>query len=91
MTQREFADAYLKKDGVFVFGWPYPIHKCVSVENGELIFDNSYFNEEWYCADMGDEKIMPSEETDREKAMGTGRSYQLCPSRGNRRNMKRLN
>ncbi len=51
---------YLKKDGVFVFGWSHPIHKCVSVENGRLIFSNSYFNEEWYRADMSDKKIMLS-------------------------------
>ena len=43
--------SYLKKDGVFVFGWSHPIHKCVSVENGRLIFSNSYFNEEWYRAE----------------------------------------
>ena len=30
------------------------------VENGELIFSNSYFNEEWYCADMSEKKIMLS-------------------------------
>jgi transcriptional regulator with XRE-family HTH domain/SAM-dependent methyltransferase len=52
--------SYLKKDGVFVFGWSHPIHKCVSVENGKLIFSNSYFNEEWYCADMSDKEIMLS-------------------------------
>ena len=52
--------SYLKKNGVFVFGWSHPIHKCVSVENGKLIFANSYFNEEWYCADMSNKKIMLS-------------------------------
>lgn len=52
--------SYLKKDGVFVFGWSHPIHKCVSVDNGKLIFSNSYFNEEWYRADMGDKEIMLS-------------------------------
>lgn len=51
---------YMKKGGVFAFGWSHPIHKCVSVENDKLIFSNSYFNEEWYCADMGDKKIMLS-------------------------------
>lgn len=51
---------YLKKDGTFVLGWSHPIHKCVSVENGRLVFSNSYFNEEWYCADMSDKKIMLS-------------------------------
>lgn len=52
--------SYLKKDGVFVFGWSHPIHKCVSVENGKLIFSNSYFNEEWYRAEMSDKEIMLS-------------------------------
>lgn len=52
--------SYLKKDGVFVFGWSHPIHKCVSVEDDKLIFSNSYFNEEWYCADMSDKEIMLS-------------------------------
>ncbi|MGG0821414.1 methyltransferase domain-containing protein [Paenibacillus turicensis] len=52
--------SYLKKDGVFVFGWSHPIHKCVSVEEGKLVFSNSYFNEEWYCADMSDKEMMLS-------------------------------
>lgn len=52
--------SYLKYGGEFVFGWSHPIHKCVSIENNELIFSNSYFNEEWYCADMRDKKIMLS-------------------------------
>lgn len=52
--------SYLKKEGVFVFGWSHPIHKCVSVEDGKLIFSNSYFNEEWYCADMSNKEIMLS-------------------------------
>ena len=52
--------SYLKKGGVFIFGWSHPIHKCVSIENGQLIFRNSYFNEEWYRADMNDKEIMLS-------------------------------
>ncbi|WP_442603618.1 methyltransferase domain-containing protein [Paenibacillus sp. KN14-4R] len=52
--------SYLKKDGVFVFGWSHPIHKCVSVEDDKLVFSNSYFNEEWYCAGMSDKEIMLS-------------------------------
>lgn len=52
--------SYLKKDGVFVFSWSHPIHKCVSVEDEKLVFSNSYFNEEWYCADMSDKEIMLS-------------------------------
>lgn len=52
--------SYLKKDGVFIFGWSHPIHKCVSVEDGRLVFSNSYFNEEWYQADMSSKEIMLS-------------------------------
>ena len=53
-------NSYLKDGGIFVFGWSHPIHKCVSLEKGQLIFSNSYFNEEWYCADMSDKEIMLS-------------------------------
>lgn len=52
--------SYLKKGGIFIFGWSHPIHKCVSVENGRLIFSNSYFDEEWYQADMNAKEIMLS-------------------------------
>ncbi|MDE7275052.1 MAG: methyltransferase domain-containing protein [Lachnospiraceae bacterium] len=50
--------SYLKKGGIFVFGWSHPIHKCVSIEKGRLVFDNSYFNEKWYCANIGGREIM---------------------------------
>lgn len=52
--------SYLKSGGAFVFGWSHPIHKCVSVENGRLVFSNSYFDEEWYRADLGGKEIMLS-------------------------------
>lgn len=52
--------SYLKKDGIFVFGWSHPIHKCVSIEKGRLVFDNSYFDEKWYSANIGDREIMLS-------------------------------
>ena len=52
--------SYLKDDGIYVFSWSHPIHKCVSVENGKLTFSNSYFNEEWYRANIGDNEIMLS-------------------------------
>lgn len=50
--------SYLKKGGTFVFGWSHPIHKCVSMENGRMSFGNSYFDEAWYRADMGNKEIM---------------------------------
>ena len=52
--------SYLKRGGVFIFGWSHPIHKCVSIENGRFIFSNSYFNEEWYHAGMSSKEIMLS-------------------------------
>lgn len=51
---------YLKKDGVFIFSWSHPIHKCVSVENNKLIFCNSYFDESWYYTDLESKRIMLS-------------------------------
>ena len=33
---------YLKNNGRFVFSWSHHIHKCVSVEEGKLVFSNSY-------------------------------------------------
>ncbi len=52
--------SYLKTGGMLVFGWSHPIHKCVSMEDGKLLFSNSYFNEEWYCADMNGREVMLS-------------------------------
>jgi transcriptional regulator with XRE-family HTH domain/SAM-dependent methyltransferase len=56
----EHVHSYLKKDGMFVFGWSHPIHKCVSIVDDKFVFSNSYFNEEWYCAGMSDKEIMLS-------------------------------
>lgn len=50
----------LKKDGVFIFGWSHPVHKCVTIENGSLIFRNSYFHEEWYSTDLNGQKMILS-------------------------------
>ncbi len=40
--------SYLKKDGVFIFSWSHPIHKCVTPENDMLVFKKNYFDESWY-------------------------------------------
>lgn len=40
--------SYLKKDGIFIFSWSHPIHKCVAYENNSLIFKKCYFDESWY-------------------------------------------
>ncbi|MEJ8304021.1 class I SAM-dependent methyltransferase [Saccharibacillus sacchari] len=40
--------SYLKKDGVFIFSWSHPIHKCVVAENDRLAFKKCYFDESWY-------------------------------------------
>ncbi|WP_194542199.1 class I SAM-dependent methyltransferase [Paenibacillus sp. JZ16] len=39
---------YLKKDGVFIFSWSHPIHRCVTDDNGRFVFRKSYFDEAWY-------------------------------------------
>ncbi|WP_251035273.1 class I SAM-dependent methyltransferase [Paenibacillus polymyxa] len=41
--------SYLKKDGIFIFSWSHPIHRCVIEENGKFVFGKSYFDESW-CA-----------------------------------------
>jgi SAM-dependent methyltransferase len=40
--------SYLKKDGIFIFSWSHPIHKCVVEENNRFSFNKSYFDESWY-------------------------------------------
>ncbi|WP_438347999.1 class I SAM-dependent methyltransferase [Paenibacillus sp. FA6] len=40
--------SYLKKDGVFIFSWSHPIHKCVVEENNSFAFNKCYFDESWY-------------------------------------------
>ncbi len=44
--------SYLKKDGVFIFSWSHPIHKCVAAENDMLVFKKCYFDESWYSVAM---------------------------------------
>lgn len=50
--------SYLKKDGVFIFSWKHPLHGCVKVNEGQLIFDKSYFDEEWHTQIVDDMEIM---------------------------------
>jgi SAM-dependent methyltransferase len=45
--------SYLNKDGTLIFSWSHPIHKCVAVENDELIFKKCYFDESWYAVSVG--------------------------------------
>jgi AraC-like DNA-binding protein/SAM-dependent methyltransferase len=44
--------SYVKKNGVFIFSWSHPIHKCVAVENDSLSFKKSYFDESWYSVSL---------------------------------------
>ncbi|WP_041703011.1 helix-turn-helix domain-containing protein [Lachnoclostridium phytofermentans] len=44
--------SYLKKDGVFIFSWSHPIHKCVAFENDSLSFKKCYFDESWYSVSL---------------------------------------
>lgn len=45
--------SYLKKDGVFIFSWSHPIHKCVASEQDSLTFKKCYFDESWYSVPLG--------------------------------------
>jgi SAM-dependent methyltransferase len=44
--------SYLKKDGVFIFSWSHPIHKCVNAENDRLVIHKSYFDDSWYSVPL---------------------------------------
>lgn len=33
---------------MFIFSWTHPIHNCIFIEDGKLVFGKSYFDEEWY-------------------------------------------
>ena len=52
--------SYLKKDGVFIFSWSHPIHKCVAAENNMLAFNKCYFDESWYSVspDLAGEGVL---------------------------------
>lgn len=53
--------SYLKKDGVFIFSWSHPIHKCVTAENNSLVFKKSYFDESWYSVSLGESTLTLSD------------------------------
>ena len=46
--------SYLKKDGLFIFSWSHPIHKCVEREEDKFIFKKCYYDESWYPQTLGD-------------------------------------
>ncbi len=50
--------SYLKPGGRFIFNWSHPIHKCTSIQNGKLVFSNSYYDEKWYNAELQGEQII---------------------------------
>lgn len=54
-------NSYLKKDGVFIFSWSHPIHKCVASENDMLTFKKCYFDESWYSVSLGGERLSLSD------------------------------
>ncbi|WP_127529923.1 class I SAM-dependent methyltransferase [Paenibacillus kobensis] len=53
--------SYLKKDGVFIFSWSHPIHKCVAAEDDRLVFKKNYFDESWYSVSLGDSTLTLSD------------------------------
>lgn len=53
--------SYLKKDGVFIFSWSHPIHKCVVAENNTLAFKKCYFDESWYSVSLDESELTLSD------------------------------
>lgn len=53
--------SYLKKDGVFIFSWSHPIHKCVVAENNMLAFKKNYFDESWYSVSLDEGELTLSD------------------------------
>ncbi|MGF7029225.1 hypothetical protein J2T17_000130 [Paenibacillus mucilaginosus] len=53
--------SYLKKDGVFIFSWSHPIHKCVVAENNLLAFKKCYFDESWYSVSLDEGELTLSD------------------------------
>ncbi len=50
--------SYLKPDGIFIFSWKHPLHGCVAVNDKQLIFTKSYFDEERYTQIVDDMEII---------------------------------
>lgn len=59
--------SYLKKDGVFIFSWHHTLNYCVAwsceqrkvmIENEQLIFNRSYFDESYFTMPVDDSEIV---------------------------------
>jgi SAM-dependent methyltransferase len=53
--------SYLKKDGIFIFSWSHPIHKCVAAENNRLVFKKCYFDDSWYTVSLDESTLTLSD------------------------------
>lgn len=53
--------SYLKKDGILIFSWSHPIHKCVVAENNMLAFKKCYFDESWYSVSLDEGELTLSD------------------------------
>ncbi|WP_245954896.1 class I SAM-dependent methyltransferase [Paenibacillus flagellatus] len=53
--------SYLRKNGVFIFSWSHPIHKCVAAEGDKLVFKKSYFDESWYSVTLQEGELTLSD------------------------------
>ena len=59
--------SYLKKDGIFIFSWHHTLNYCVAwscdqrkdiIENDQLIFNRSYFDESYFTMPVHDSEIV---------------------------------
>ncbi|MGR6543808.1 class I SAM-dependent methyltransferase [Paenibacillus tundrae] len=46
--------SYLRKDGVFIFSWSHPIHRCIVQENDRFVLNKPYHDESWYLVNPDD-------------------------------------
>lgn len=53
--------SYLKKDGIFIFSWSHPIHKCVVAEKDKFVIKKCYFDESWYSLSLGESTLTLSD------------------------------
>lgn len=53
--------SHLKKDGIFIFSWSHPIHKCVAIKNDMFVFRKCYFDESWYSLSLGESTLTLSD------------------------------
>lgn len=50
--------SYLKKDGVFIFSWTHPFHKCMNLQGDTFVLEKSYFDDAWYPVPLEEGELL---------------------------------